>query len=328
MNYLALSRVSMKHLAVLQLMLRSQSVTLAAERLCVSPSSISKTLSQLREILDDELFYREGNQLTPTPYAISLAPAVQDILARVNGLVAQGEFDPQNWVGQFSLSMRASTLELFARQLALLSQSLPSSVEFNIFAKEQLGFDALLRGEVQFLLLPHDITQPPVLHRDLVWQTLVTDELVCLMRRQHPLAQLPLTQERYLSFRHIGIHDRELAEPYFIQHLTHNVHARDVALTVADFGGAAMLCHHTDYLLTCSRRWAQQASQARDLLQQPLPFDYGQVGYSLVWNRNSLKDPALQWLQQELLARLSAETEKTALTGGQDHTSKSGSKNI
>ncbi|MCL2912505.1 LysR family transcriptional regulator [Shewanella corallii] len=304
MNYLALSRVSMKHLAVFQLMLRTQSVTLAAERLCVTPSSISKTLSQLRELLDDELFYREGNQLTPTPYAISLAPSVQDILARVNGLIAEGEFNPQTWVGQFSLSMRASTLELFSGAISRLSQSLASSVSLNIFAKEQLGFDALLRGEVHFLLLPHDITQPPVLHRDLVWKTVIKDELVCLMNPDHPLASQPLTLERYLQYRHIGIHDRELAEPYFIQHLTQAFHARDVALTVADFGGAASLCSQTDYLLTCSKLWADNAPQANRLLQTTLPFDYGKVGYSLVWNRNSLKDPALSWLHQQLLKLL------------------------
>ncbi|MCA2492850.1 LysR family transcriptional regulator, partial [Vibrio alginolyticus] len=32
-----------------------------------------------------------------------------------------------------------------------------------------------------------------------------------------------------------------------------------------------------------------------------LPFDYGQVAYSLVWNKASLNDPALRWLQQQLL---------------------------
>lgn len=49
MDYIALSRISLKHLTVLHMLLTTHSVTQAAERLCVTPSSVSKTLSQLRE---------------------------------------------------------------------------------------------------------------------------------------------------------------------------------------------------------------------------------------------------------------------------------------
>lgn len=74
-----------------------------------------------------------------------------------------------------------------------------------------------------------------------------------------------------------------------------------MAMRVADFGSAAVMCHHSDYLFTCSKLWAGVAHQAKGLVQRSLPFDYGQVAYSLVWNKASLNDPALRWLQQQLL---------------------------
>jgi DNA-binding transcriptional LysR family regulator len=33
---------------------------------------VSKTLSQLRDILNDELFYRDGTKLIPTPFALQV----------------------------------------------------------------------------------------------------------------------------------------------------------------------------------------------------------------------------------------------------------------
>lgn len=56
MDYIHLSRFSLKHLTALHVMLNTRSVTQTAARLCVSPSSISKILAQLRELLNDDLF--------------------------------------------------------------------------------------------------------------------------------------------------------------------------------------------------------------------------------------------------------------------------------
>ncbi|MGR5131622.1 LysR family transcriptional regulator [Vibrio alfacsensis] len=301
MDYITLSRISVKHLTVLHMLLTTHSVTQAAEKLCVTPSSVSKTLSQLRDLLKDELFYRDGTHLVPTPFALNVGPAVHGILSSVNGLLYQGAFIPADYQGSFSLAMRESTFEIFAPVLQKLSSQIGNQAQLNVFAKEQMSFDALIRGQVDFLLLPHDISQPPVQNKDLVWQTILEDEMVCLMSKENPLAKESLSVERYLCARHLGIHDKDLSEPYFEQNLTQRYTKRHIAMLVADFGSAAVMCQHSDYLFTCSKLWARIALQARGLVERPLPFEYGQVAYSLVWNKASLNDPALRWLQQQLL---------------------------
>lgn len=301
MDYITLSRISLKHLTVLHMLLTTHSVTQAAERLCVTPSSVSKTLSQLRETLKDELFYRDGTRLVPTPFAINIGPSVHGILASMNGLLHQGSFNPAYYQGSFSIAMRESSFELFAPVLQHLSQQLGNHAELNVHSKDEMSFDALIRGQIDFLLLPHDLSQPPTHNKDLVWQTILKDELICLMGASNPLAQNPLTIERYLCARHIGIHDKDLARPYFEQNLQQRHHKRNLAMRVADFGSAAVMCHHSDYLFTCSKRWARAALQTKGLAEHPLPFDFGQVSYSLVWNKASLNDPALRWLKQQLL---------------------------
>ncbi|MDA0116607.1 LysR family transcriptional regulator [Vibrio sp. T11.5] len=300
MDYVALSRISLKHLTVLHVLLSTHSVSGSAHVLCVTPSSVSKTLSQLREQLKDELFYREGTSLVPTPFALSVAKDVHKILACMNGILHQGEFEPKNFSGTVSLSMRESTFELFSGRITKIGRQL-TSANIQIFAKEQLSFDALLRGQVDFMILPHDISQPPTRSRDLVWEQIQEDEMVCLMRPTHPLANQSINTEQYLAYQHIGILDKDLSAPYFEQKLTQQYTSRNIAISVADFGSAAVICHQTDLLLTCSKMWAERSLQAESLLQKPLPFSYGKVAYSLVWNQASLNDPALKWLHSQLI---------------------------
>ncbi|WP_039850614.1 LysR family transcriptional regulator [Grimontia indica] len=302
MDYTTLSRISLKNLTVMHVLLMTHSVTQTAEILCVTPSSVSKALGQLKSDLNDELFFRRGNQLMPTQYALSIGPAIHNVLSNISGIFEQGEFAPERFGGSLSLAMRESTFELFAPTLCDISQKLGTNAQLSISTKEQFSFEALLSGKLDFLVLPHDVSQPPTLSKSLVWQTILEDEMVCLMNPNHPLAGTELDIDGYLSCRHINVIDKDLSEPYFEQTLTQHHGARQIAMRVADFGSAASTCHHSNYLFTCSKRWAETALQAKGLVAKPLPFDYGQVAYSLVWNTVSLNNPACRWLHSQLIA--------------------------
>ncbi|SON52691.1 LysR family transcriptional regulator [Vibrio tapetis] len=301
MDLIKLSRISMKHLVTLHVMLDTLSVTSSAERLCVSPSSVSKILAQLRTSLGDELFYRHGNRLVATPLARRLGPTVHQMLSDMNQLLTQESFDPAKHKGRFSLAMRESTFELLAAKLTAKVLQAAPNVRLEIWSKESLGFDGLANGKLDFILLPHDLSQPPKLTNNLVWQSILHDEMVCLMNPRHPLAAQDLTVDGYLSFDHIGIFDTDLSVPFFELQLAQKHQNRRVVISVADFGSAALMCHQTDLLFTCSKRWAQRAMQANGLVAKPLPFDYGEVAYSLVWHQPSLNDPALRWLHEQIM---------------------------
>ncbi len=298
MDLIQLSRINFKQLSVLHVMLSTSSVTQSADILFMSSSSVSKTLAQLRNLLGDELFYRQGTQLIPTPYALKIGPMVHAILNNMDRLVNLSAFEPLVFSGQFSLSMRGSTFEIFSSVISdIVSLHAPHS-HIDIHSKEQLGFDALLNGQIDVMLLPHDKSQPPTTEKQLVWETVIEDELVCLMRASHPLANKEITTSDYLAYKHVGIFDSDLNKPYFELSLAQNYKPRDIAISVADFGSAAVLCQQTDFLFTCSKKWVEIAKQADGLLIKPLPFDYGQIVYSMVYNRLSLNDQSINWLCQ------------------------------
>lgn len=68
----------------------------------------------------------------------------------MNGLLHQGSFNPAYYQGSFSLAMRESSFELFAPVLQHLSQQLSNHAHLNVHAKEEMSFDALARGQVDF----------------------------------------------------------------------------------------------------------------------------------------------------------------------------------
>lgn len=54
--------------------------------------------------------------------------------------------------------------------------------------------------------------------KELVWEVVLQDELVCLMSPEHPLADVELTVEHYLNSQHIGIAESELSRLILSRH--------------------------------------------------------------------------------------------------------------
>lgn len=304
MDFEQLSRIGFKHLMVLHVMLDTGSVTNTADILSVTPSSVSKVLSQLKVALSDELFLRNEGKLQPTPYAMQIAPAVNSMLASMNHLLTEEQFNPARFTGKFCFSMRESTLEVFASSLGKLTIDAAPNAQLQITTKARYGFQALHSGLIDFILLPHGINQKPIHNKDLSWESILSDQLICLMRPEHPLASEELNQQVYFQAGHIDVLDSELT-PSLLDIITEQNHQqRQTKIAVADYGSAATLCRQADLIMTCSKAWAEVSLQAKNLVQKPLPFASKELAYSLVWNRTSTNGHTISWLVNYLQNRL------------------------
>ncbi|KTA76277.1 LysR family transcriptional regulator [Aeromonas salmonicida] len=300
MDLIALSRLGGRHLVTLHLLLDSQSVTRTAERLCTTPSTVSKTLNQLRDLLGDQLLYRQGNQLLLTPFAERLGPTLHRLLSELNNLTSQDGFDPETWQGQLRFALRESSMVWpMGPILGQLMQEVPG-LEPNVWNKDEQGLTALAAGKLDFVILPHDQSQPLPRQPGLVWETLREDRLVCLLRADHPALDKPWDLDAYLSWRHIAIRDQELANPFFEQSLAQLQVRRQIGATLPDFGSASALLRQSDLILTAIEGWALQ-SAALGLAIRPVPFDYGAVTHSLVWYGPAGEEPARRWFRQRIL---------------------------
>ena len=71
-----LREIDLNQLVVLDVLLQERSVTLAAQRLHLTPSAVSHALKRLRELFDDELLVRDGRRMSPTVRAQELSETI------------------------------------------------------------------------------------------------------------------------------------------------------------------------------------------------------------------------------------------------------------
>jgi DNA-binding transcriptional LysR family regulator len=83
-------KLDLNLLVVLDALLQEHSVSKAAQRLNLSQPAVSSALRRLREYFADEILVTQGKRMVPTPFALSIAPLVVQILADIEALIAQG----------------------------------------------------------------------------------------------------------------------------------------------------------------------------------------------------------------------------------------------
>ncbi|UTA48532.1 LysR substrate-binding domain-containing protein [Simiduia sp. 21SJ11W-1] len=105
MNIDQLARLDLNLLVTLHLLLEERQVSRVAERLHLTQSTVSKALGRLRQALDDPLFTRSPQGLTPTPKALAMAEPLAHWLRGADKLLLPQGFDSRHYQGQFRLAL-------------------------------------------------------------------------------------------------------------------------------------------------------------------------------------------------------------------------------
>ena len=94
-DYAAFRRLDLNLLVAFDALIAEASVSRAAVRLCIGQPAMSHALARLRELFGDDILFREGAAMRPTPRALALAGPIRQVLDDVLQ-VARGAqpFDP------------------------------------------------------------------------------------------------------------------------------------------------------------------------------------------------------------------------------------------
>jgi len=198
-----LSRIDLNLLVAYQVLMQEKNVTRAAARLFVSQPAMSKTLTRLRSLLDDELFVRSSHGLTPTPKTLELEKPVNEVLGQLTELmVSHTEFDPANTAATISLATLGTSasvgmprlidkLRTNAPKILLLSQSIDDKYE-----------ERLRSGSLDFA-----IVAKKSFGDEFVTNKLMSIKPVLYMRRDHPLAKVKhITLEQRRKYQHMAVY--------------------------------------------------------------------------------------------------------------------------
>ncbi|WP_226667653.1 LysR family transcriptional regulator [Microbulbifer aggregans] len=291
-----LQQIDMNLFPVLDAIYATRNLTRAAERLHITQPAVSNALARLRRSLDDPLFIRTPNGMSPTPLTESIMPRVQQALALLGSSIAeQHTFDPASAQKTLRMSMNdmAETL-LLPRLLEHLQQAAPGiGIESYYVPRDQLVKE-LAANSLDFGL---DI--PMVSATQLQQQRLVADRYQVMLRPDHPLAgQRSLTLEQYLALEHIHVSSRRSGPGIADIALNKLGRRRKVKLRVQHYRVAPMVVQKTDLALTIPASLARQHSAK--LFE--LPFQIPQMDWHLLWHRSQDDDGANRWLREQIIA--------------------------
>ncbi|MEH6734270.1 MAG: LysR family transcriptional regulator [Shewanella sp.] len=143
----SLARLDLNLLITLQLLLQELSVTKTAKKLNVTPSTVSKSLSKLREWFDDPLFIKTPHGFSPTSLAISMEQELADWLQVSSQILAKRGDEIPTGV-RFNLAMESPLLLTMFNQLTQqIFQQYPDA-KVKVHNWDYDSIEAIIRGEV------------------------------------------------------------------------------------------------------------------------------------------------------------------------------------
>ncbi|MDT3722408.1 LysR family transcriptional regulator [Pseudomonas oryzihabitans] len=284
-----------------------RSLTIAAERLHLSQPAVSHALRRLRDVFNDPLFVRTLTAMEPTDAAIRLFGPIEHALVTIQGaLMMTSRFDPATATRTFRLSMSdMSQLYVLPRLMERLASQAPNiALEVQPLPIDQLA-TALRQGDVDvavgYLMDPSE---------DCLYQNLLDDEFICLLRKDHPLqtAELSLDQLRVLRYVQVSSNVTGHGQTADNAFRTAGLH-RDIALKVPNFTIAPEIVATTELALILPRAIAQQVNRNQAYRLLRLPIELPTISVGIYCHSRFAADTGIAWLRDRLVELFSAACE-------------------
>jgi DNA-binding transcriptional LysR family regulator len=283
-------------LPALDALLGEASVTRAAERLHVSPPAMSRTLTRLRELLQDPLLVRAGRGLVLTARGAALKPEVRQLVEQATQLLSRDETrlaDVQTRV----LTIRADdgVAALLGAQLLARARSKAPGLVLRFVAEAEDDLGDLRHGRVDL-----DIGLVTGEQGELESEALFEDEWVLLMRRRNRLAVGALTLKRLAAAEHVlASRKGRLASPLDAVLREHGYARRTRLVVPTHLAGAAVVAHG-DAVMLAPASLARGLAALMDLRSRPLPMDWPRARIAMIWHPRLSRDVTHTWLRAQV----------------------------
>lgn len=290
-----LKNVDLNLLVVLDVLLREQSVGLAADRLNLTQSAVSHALKRLRALFDDELLVRDGRSMVPTTHARTLAEQLPSMLAHIERVLRNpSPFDPATSDRVFRLVAPDFFTSSTLRLLEHTSRAAPNvRVEMTPFTPAWIT--EMKAGRCDALIAPRGLKADELRRQDIgSWPWVVFG------REGHP-AFADWSIEAWARYPHIQVRTAapegkgpiaKMAERLGIQ--------RRIGAVVPHFSVAASALSRTDMLLTVPTVALGDSPESYNLEHRPVPFDIAPLELSLYRSATTGAEPDVRWFLERV----------------------------
>ncbi|SNT28219.1 LysR family transcriptional regulator [Antarctobacter heliothermus] len=303
-----LSSFDLNLLRVLDALLIEHSTVRAGARLGLSQPAVSGALKRLRLSLGDELFFRSGQTLEATEFALSLKEPLQEILRRIEALIrAQDAFNPATAEHSFRISGSDFFAEMLLPALAeYLTAHAPSLRVHLVDLVPDDRVGTLASHDVDFALLPE--TPLPDWAEG---QPVFSSSFSVIARKAHPrtteLALAPgdvMPLDLFCDLGHVLFSTEGNPKGLGDEALARIGRTRSVAMTLPVFSGVYRAVAGSDLIALLPSALAHRIAKSANLnvFEPPIPVDPARL--ALIWHRRFSQSPPHLWLRSRIIELL------------------------
>ncbi|NOH61704.1 HTH-type transcriptional regulator YidZ [Vibrio sp. RE88] len=308
----SLARLDLNLLFTLQLLLQELSVSRAAKKLNVTPSTVSKSLGKLRDWFDDPLFVKTPTGLAPTPLTLSMEQDLNDWL-QIGAQIAEKRTQESTKGIQFHLAIESPLLlTLLGELLQQIHERYPQakvktsnwdydSLEAIIRGDADIGFtgrESHPRSKESLDLLPYFVD----------YEVLFTDLPKVYLRDDHPALKQEWNLDTFLRYTHINIL-WEKSETWALDDvLEEQGLSRTSTLTMASFEQSLFMTAQPghEYITTAPNYCEHYVKQLHpNLTSLPIPVEEEfkqklMIPFTLIWHKRNAYNPKITWLRENI----------------------------
>ena len=302
-----LTRIDLNLLIALQVLLEEQNVGKAAERLFITQSAMSKTLSRLRILFKDDLFTRVGHGIVPTPRALELYSELEPLLMTADNIIADRRDDPINFSGKivistldfFSLPLMPSLIATLCAEAPNLQLKVTNEIDEHTKEMANGNVDISING----LRTDYD-------GEDFFVEHLVTTQPVILMRADHPLKSLEIPSwDEINQYPEVALKvpsAQYIANSWLRSFLVQHINIKRIILETSDYLTALQTIASTDTIMFAPRISLTFVKQTNSITTMSIPAAEGgerhldRVEVVMVYHKRTEKSPVHIWLRDQI----------------------------
>lgn len=293
-------------LRVFDAVMTELNLTRAADRLATTQPAVSNALKRLRAFVDDELFVRTAHGVKPTPRAEDLQPAIRLALATLESALGTEQKVLSHIKKTLRLCMADSTASLVLPPLIrLVKEQAPNLTLQTLPLLSRDPRPGLLKGEIDLAIgsfpgIVAQLTTDQEVESGICHAALYSSEYVCIMRKDHPLADRELTLDAYCAADHVLVNFSGRLQGQADKILQGIGRERRVMLTVNQFSTAGQIVGGSDLLSVMPIHLIALNRMEPLLVVKKLPFALPGLKIDLLWHERDARDPALKWVRSSL----------------------------
>lgn len=300
-----ISKIDLNLLIYLDVLLREQNVTRAAQQLGITQPAMSNGLKRLRELLSDPVLVRTSDGMLPTEKARSLQPIVRRILLDLEeALNPDGTFHAESSERVFRImasDYAASTL--LPRLLSKLQERAPK-VTLDIMTPSDVTFHDVEEGKIDMAINRFD-DLPLSFHQKVIW----SDSFVCLTHADNPAIH-NWGLDAYCNAQHVwvsktgfgvglGMDPADVSKLGWVDEKLESLgKKRSIRVFTRNYHVAIQLALSKKMMVTVPRRATQNYQDNKNIVVLEPPMELPEIQLDMIWSPLLHHDASHIWLRR------------------------------